>query len=267
MTDIDQALGRHFFERLLAQLSLIWNDVAGLDLSLDDGRPAHGDRADGRRCPSRRSSIMMEARLGGMLRDAGAADPVVGDRAGGRPVRRPRGRHAPAAREDDARRVRRAVGDVEMTRARRGRRRSTMPIEDVLALKPGDLLRLKRPPSAGITLYADKVPVHRARPGRSGSRRAVQVTGTCRRFAMSADRRPQTGSASRPPRPCLGVLEMFAAGQGLGRRGRRRRGDAKAAFDGVPVPAVAMSVSYVDGVTGGNVFLSRSTARAARRRR
>jgi flagellar motor switch protein FliN/FliY len=29
----------------------------------------------------------------------------------------------------------------------------------------------------------------------------------------------------------------------------------KAAFAGVPVPAVAMSVSYVDGVTGGNVFL------------
>ena len=30
MTDIDQALGRHFFERLLAQLTLIWTDVAGL---------------------------------------------------------------------------------------------------------------------------------------------------------------------------------------------------------------------------------------------
>ena len=29
----------------------------------------------------------------------------------------------------------------------------------------------------------------------------------------------------------------------------------KAAFDGVPVPVVAMDVSYVDGVTGGNVFL------------
>src|SRR3954452_20938128 len=29
MTDIDQALGKHFFERLLAQLTLIWTDVAG----------------------------------------------------------------------------------------------------------------------------------------------------------------------------------------------------------------------------------------------
>ena len=43
----------------------------------------------------------------------------------------------------------------------------TMPIESVLALKEGDLLRLNAPAAAGITLYADKVPVHTGRPGRS----------------------------------------------------------------------------------------------------
>ena len=53
-----------------------------------------------------------------------------------------------------------------------------MPIESVLALKEGDLLRLNAPAAAGITLYADQIPVHTGRPGRSGSRRAVQVTGT-----------------------------------------------------------------------------------------
>jgi len=52
-----------------------------------------------------------------------------------------------------------------------------IPIESVLALKEGDLLRLNSPAAAGITLYADQVPVHTGRPGRSGSRRAVQVTG------------------------------------------------------------------------------------------
>jgi flagellar motor switch protein FliM len=50
-----------------------------------------------------------------------------------------------------------------------------MAIEEVLALKPGDVLRLNAPAEAGITLFADKVPVHRAKPGRSGSRRAAQV--------------------------------------------------------------------------------------------
>jgi flagellar motor switch protein FliN/FliY len=53
---------------------------------------------------------------------------------------------------------------------------------------------------------------------------------------------------------CLGVLEMFAAGKvSVGEVTIAH--DSKAAFSGVPVPTVAMSVSYVDGVTGGNVFL------------
>ena len=49
-----------------------------------------------------------------------------------------------------------------------------MPIESVLALKEGDLLRLNSPAAAGITLYADQVPVHTGRPGpqRQPARRA-----------------------------------------------------------------------------------------------
>ena len=53
---------------------------------------------------------------------------------------------------------------------------------------------------------------------------------------------------------CIGVLEMFAAGKvSLG--DVTTLDDSKKAFEGVPVPSVAMAVSYVDGVTGGNVFL------------
>ena len=53
---------------------------------------------------------------------------------------------------------------------------------------------------------------------------------------------------------CLGVLEMFAAGK-VSMGEITTMADSKTAFDGTPVPAVAMAVSYVDGVTGGNVFL------------
>jgi flagellar motor switch protein FliM len=53
-----------------------------------------------------------------------------------------------------------------------------MSIDQVLALKPGDLVRLDRQADAGVTVFADAVPVHRARPGRSRSRRAVQILGT-----------------------------------------------------------------------------------------
>jgi flagellar motor switch protein FliN len=53
---------------------------------------------------------------------------------------------------------------------------------------------------------------------------------------------------------CMGVLEMFAAGK-VNVADVSVSDDSKTALSGVPVPAVAMSVSYVDGVTGGNVFL------------
>jgi flagellar motor switch protein FliM len=50
-----------------------------------------------------------------------------------------------------------------------------MSVEDVLALRPGDVVHLGAPAAAGVLLYADAVPVQRARPGRSGRRRAVEV--------------------------------------------------------------------------------------------
>ena len=53
---------------------------------------------------------------------------------------------------------------------------------------------------------------------------------------------------------CLGVLEMFAPDK-VSTGEVTTFADPKQAFAGVPVPCVAMSVSYVDGVTGGNVFL------------
>jgi flagellar motor switch protein FliN len=53
---------------------------------------------------------------------------------------------------------------------------------------------------------------------------------------------------------CVGVLEMFAPGK-VTVGDPTVAADAKAAFNGLRAPAVAMSVSYVDGVTGGNVFI------------
>jgi flagellar motor switch protein FliM len=50
-----------------------------------------------------------------------------------------------------------------------------MDLREVLALKVGDTLKLGPSDESAITLWADEVPVHRARAGRSGARRAVQV--------------------------------------------------------------------------------------------
>ena len=65
MTDIDQALGRHFFERLLAQLTLIWTDVAGLSLKLETV-DQHMETAQMVSVSEPTLSLMMEARISGL---------------------------------------------------------------------------------------------------------------------------------------------------------------------------------------------------------
>ena len=166
-------------------------------------------------------SFMMEARLGGLsatialLIPWSAIAPVAGQFAaredGGKGDRS----------EDDEVSVRRAVGDVEMM-VRAEVAAVTMPIEAVLALKEGDLLRLNAPASGGITIFADKVPVHTGQPGR------------CRQPPRRPGHRPRgwslmSGSdalgrlGQSTAEACLGVLEMFAAGQGQHRRGHDPR--------------------------------------------
>ena len=50
-----------------------------------------------------------------------------------------------------------------------------LPLAQVLAMKPGDTIRLKRPASGGVVLHVDDVPAYVANPGRNGNTRAVQV--------------------------------------------------------------------------------------------
>ncbi len=52
-----------------------------------------------------------------------------------------------------------------------------IPIAEVLALQPGDVVNLGVSARAGVLLYVDDTPLERARPGRSGSMRAAQVLG------------------------------------------------------------------------------------------
>jgi flagellar motor switch protein FliM len=173
LSDIDWALARHFFERMLAQLSVIWNDMVGLELAVAQ-LETHLETAQMVSVSEPTMTFTMEARFNGvsstiaMLLPWSAIAPVA-DRFGAR-------EDVPDRGEDEVRRVRRAVGAVDMT-VRAEVASVELPIEQVLALQPGDVLRLDAPADAGVTLFADKVPVHRGKPGRSGSRRAVQVTG------------------------------------------------------------------------------------------
>jgi flagellar motor switch protein FliM len=50
-----------------------------------------------------------------------------------------------------------------------------MPVREVLALKPGDVVGLGIPADAPMGLHADDVLLHLVRPGRHGRSRAVQI--------------------------------------------------------------------------------------------
>ncbi len=175
MSDIDWALARHFFDRMMAQLSVIWTDMVQLELNVT-GLETHMETAQMVSVSEPTLSMMVEARLGGISATMALLIPwsaiaPVADQFAARDDAR-----SGARSDEDETSVRRAVGDVEMN-VRAEVASVSMAIEAVLALKEGDLLRLNAPASSGITLFADKVPVHTGRPGRSGSRRAVQVTG------------------------------------------------------------------------------------------
>jgi flagellar motor switch protein FliM len=171
MTDIDFALARHFSERMCAQLSVIWTDMAELELSVAQIE-THLETAQMVPVSEPTLTFTMEARLAGnsttvaLLLPWSAIAPVA-DRFAARD-------DAPDRGAEEIDRVRRAVGGVGMT-VRAEVASIELPIEQVLALQPGDVLSLGAPAEGGVTLYADKVPVHRGKPGRSGSRRAVQI--------------------------------------------------------------------------------------------
>jgi flagellar motor switch protein FliM len=84
--------------------------------------------------------------------------------------------YGPAAEDQSRNRelMRSAVGEVDVElRAEAGA--VNIPLADVLALKPGDTVRLRRPVSSGVTLCVGDVEAYDAAAGRNGNKRAVQV--------------------------------------------------------------------------------------------
>jgi flagellar motor switch protein FliM len=175
LTEIDWALSRRLFQTMLGQLSLIWHDVADVELALGT---LEGTTENAQVAPFSEPtlSLTVEARIArtsstlSLLVPYCAIAPVAAafsqrDGAG------PASEDADAGEAVDA-----ALRGVEIT-MRAEVSDTRMSIEDVLGLKPGDVLRLDGQAANGITLYADQVPVHRARPGRSGLKRAAQVLG------------------------------------------------------------------------------------------
>jgi flagellar motor switch protein FliM len=174
LSEIDWALTRRLFETLTHHLSLVWQDLAGLSLTARDV-DTHMEGMQIASVSDPTLTLTFEARIDRHSSTLSLLVPwtaiaAVDDRLAGREAR------SEAADPAIAAAVRRAVAGAEVV-LRAEVAHVELAIDDVLALAPGDLVRLGAPAAAGVSIYAERVPIHRAQPGRSGTRRAVQISG------------------------------------------------------------------------------------------
>ena len=174
LTEIETAIARRIFRTLITPLSIVWEELLGLTLRLRD---IEAKLININLAPASEPTLTMTVeasheghsatismtipyraietsidRLSSSTYGDGAVDPAV----------RQRVEIAVSAAEIDLRVEAAAV---------------SMLLDEVLAIKVGDIIKLDTDAASGVTVFAGSVPVHRARPGRSGSKRAVEILG------------------------------------------------------------------------------------------
>lgn len=172
LSEIDWVLSKRLFDTLATQLSIVWQDLTGQELSaLDVDTHLEGVQIAPISEPT--LTVTLEARIRrhsatlALLIPWAAIDAVSDQIAGRDPSTRAQDARAAAAMQAALAQatveLRAEVGGVELA------------IDDVLELRPGDLVPLGVPADDGVLVCVEDVPVHRALPGRSGARRAIQI--------------------------------------------------------------------------------------------
>lgn len=172
LSDIDWALTRRVFGELAEDLSTIWQDTAGVELSLA-GFESQADAAE-LSLPSEPSlAITTEVRVARLSSTLTLLIPYrsiepVADRLAGT-----------HGRESDAglqarRRMSQALSDVEV-QVRAEVASVELPLARVASLVPGDLVEFEDAAEDGVRLFAGGAPIGFAQPGQNQGRRAVQL--------------------------------------------------------------------------------------------
>jgi len=172
LTDVEQAIARRALGSLLGALSASWSDMAGARFTLVD---LESSATTVHLAPASEPTLLLtaEARLGSLASPLTLCLPY---RAIEPILAKLEQAHGAQTRVDPAVTavVADAVSQVDVElRAEAGA--IEMTLADVLALRPGDVVRLRRQAAAGVTLLAGDTPTHVAQPGRNGNARAVQI--------------------------------------------------------------------------------------------
>ena len=173
LSEIDWTLTRRLLESMTAQLNHAWRDLGGLQLSLGEV-DLEGDAGVIAPIGEPTFALTLAGTIDGLastmslLIPWSAIAPVADDIFGSGPK-------PEDADPQEGRAVRRGLAGANvLLRAEVGSAR--MPVEQMLALTPGTLLALEDRAEDGVQLYAEGVPLGRARPGLRGARRAIKLT-------------------------------------------------------------------------------------------
>jgi flagellar motor switch protein FliM len=176
LTEIEVALVRRILDTIVGQLTRTWEELLSTTLAVSGLETQQaGVQLASASEPTLVIGIEMrvesEAGMLHLLLPYRAIESALGALAAGRYGDHVEVEPDPQAEES----VRLAVRNVEVElRAEIGS--CELTVDEVLALAPGDVLRLGSATS-GCVLFADNVAIHRAKPGRSGTRRAVEILG------------------------------------------------------------------------------------------
>lgn len=174
LTDVELAVARRALQSIIEPLSTTWLDLAGVGLALSaiSATPTTVQIAP----PSEPTLVIVfEAELDGVLSPIRLCVPyrsvaAVTDRLDHGEY----GHDMTAAGLEGAPRM--AVAGVELElRAEVGA--VEMTLDEVLRLRAGDVVRLRRPADRGIVVCIGDQPMHVADPGRNRNRRAVRING------------------------------------------------------------------------------------------
>jgi flagellar motor switch protein FliM len=173
LSEIDWALTGRLLESLTAQLTHAWRDLGALQLTLGEV-DLEGDAGVIAPIGEPTFAVKLDCTIDGLpstmslLIPWSAIEPIADDIFGAGPKPEDADPH-------EGRAVHRGLAGAHvLLRAEVGSAR--MPVEQMLALTPGTLLGLEDRADNGVQLFAEGVPLGRARPGLRGARRAIKLT-------------------------------------------------------------------------------------------
>jgi flagellar motor switch protein FliM len=178
MSEIDWCLTRRLFDSIIHQLSLAWQELAGITLAAGEIE-VQSDASQIASVSEPTFMVIIESRVNkhsaslALLIPWMAIEPISEQLAGHE--------HPPSDEiSGEERDIARAMAAVPVT-LRAEVAAVELAIEDILGLQVGSVVRLGARADQGVSLFAENVKLGRAHPGANGARRAIQISGTDRR--------------------------------------------------------------------------------------